>query len=194
MTEKGKSNLIITVVCVVIMAALVAGYYFYITHKDFRDQEKVKENIASLLAVDVEEQYPDSPVEVIKYYSDLIMCVYNDELTQEQFQDFAAHIRALFDEELLAQNSEEEYIKQLQEEAESYRKENKRISSYMVSSNKDVEYQEMDSQDYAVLFGYYHVKQKSERLSTCEEFMLRRDEDGKWRILGWQLSSGTDAE
>ena len=194
MTGKGKSNLIKTVVCVVIMAALVAGYYFYISHKDFRNQEKVEENIDSLLAVDLEKQYPDSPRGVILYYSDLIMCVYNDELTQEQFEDLAAHIRGLFDEELLAQNSEEDYMKQLQEEAESYREENKRISDCVVSTNKEVEYQEMDSQNYAILSGYYHIKQKGNRSSTCEEFMLRRDKDGKWRILGWQLSNGTDSE
>lgn len=58
METKKKSAIIKTIVCVIIMAALVVGYYIYISNKNFKTEkskEEKKENIETLLARDLEK-------------------------------------------------------------------------------------------------------------------------------------------
>lgn len=198
MEKKKKSTIVKTVVCIVIMALLVAGYYLYISNKDFRSQssrEEAQETLETLLAVDLEKNYPANPREVVVYYSDLICCVYNNELTDEELNKAAVQLRTLLDVELLEENSLKEYTERLQEEIETYRSEKKTITNYQVFKNSEVKYQKMKSKNYATLSVYYRIKTKgSNSATTCEEFLLREDEEGYWRILGWELSNGKTVE
>ncbi len=194
MEEKKKSRIIKTVICIVIMAALVIGYYIYISNKDFRtesNKEKEKDTIEKLLASDLEKEYPSNPREVITFYSDLICCIYNDEITEEQMDILVVKLRTLFDLELLEQNPLKEYVEDLKAEVADYKKKKKTIASYQVSKNSEIIYQEMDAENYATMSGYYRVKtKKSNPVTVCEEFLLRKDKEGYWRILGWELSNG----
>lgn len=194
MEEKKKSRIIKTVICIVIMAALVIGYYIYISNRDFRtesNKEKEKDTIEKLLASDLEKEYPSNPREVITFYSDLICCIYNDEITEEQMDILVVKLRTLFDLELLEQNPLKEYVEDLKAEVADYKKKKKTIASYQVSKNSEIIYQEMDAENYATMSGYYRVKtKKSNPVTVCEEFLLRKDKEGYWRILGWELSNG----
>ena len=194
MEEKKKSKIIKTVISIVIMAALVIGYYIYISNKDFRTEsskEKEKDTIEKLLASDLEKEYPSNPREVVTFYSDLICCIYNDEITEEQMDILVVKLRTLFDLELLEQNPLKEYVEDLKTEVADYKKKKKTIASYQVSKNSEIIYQEMDAENYATMSGYYRVKtKKSNPVTVCEEFLLRKDKEGYWRILGWELSNG----
>lgn len=194
MEEKKKSKIIKTVICVIIMAALVIGYYIYISNKDFRTEgskEEEKQMMETLLTKDLEKEYPANPREVVTLYSDFICCAYNSELTEEQIDILIVQLRTLFDLELLEQNPLKEYTEDLKAEIADYKEKKKVISSYQVSKNSEVVFQKMDSRDYATLSGYYRIKtKKSSPVTTCEEFLLRKDEEGYWRILGWELSNG----
>ena len=176
------------------MAALVIGYYIYISNKDFRTEsskEKEKDTIEKLLASDLEKEYPSNPREVVTFYSDLICCIYNDEITEEQMDILVVKLRTLFDLELLEQNPLKEYVEDLKTEVADYKKKKKTIASYQVSKNSEIIYQEMDAENYATMSGYYRVKtKKSNPVTVCEEFLLRKDKEGYWRILGWELSNG----
>lgn len=198
MEQKKKSNMIKTVVCIVIMAALVAGYYFYISNKDFRSEnskQEAKEETELLLNRDLEKDYPANPRDVVIYYSDLICSIYNEELTDEQVEKAAVQLRTLFDVELLEENTLNEYTKRLKEETAAYHAEKKTISNYQVFKNSEVKYQRMKGKNYAILSAYYRLKTKnSNPVTSCEEFLLRKDEDGYWRILGWELSNGKSKE
>lgn len=198
MEKKKKSVMIKTIVCVVIMALLVVGYYLYISNKDFRSQsskDEEQETLENLLAVDLEKEYPANPREVVVYYSDLICCIYNHELSDEELNKAAVQLRTLLDVELLQENSLKEYIERLKEEIEAYRSEKKTITNYQVFKNSEVKYQKMKSRNYATLSAYYRVKAKGAKTATIsEEFLLREDEEGYWRILGWELSNGKTLE
>lgn len=198
MEEKKKSTVVKTVICILIMAALVIGYYIYIVNKDFRSnssREKAEEQVTLLLNRDLEKNYPDNPRDLVIYYSDLICCLYNEDLTQEQMSQMAVQLRTLFDVELLEENSLNEYTQRLKEEAAAYKEEKKTISNYQVFKNSEIKYQKMEGESYAILSAYYRLKtNKSSPATTCEEFILRKDAEGYWRILGWELSNGKSLE
>ena len=64
----------------------------------------------------------------------------------------------------------------------------------LVISNKIVEYQtDKDGAQYASLHAEYWVRENNTTTTkSYEKYMLRKDENGNWKILYWQLSEATD--
>jgi len=192
-----RKGAIKTIICVVIMAALVGGYYLYISRKDFRTEgqkQEEQEEIEEVLGTDLGKNYPENPREVLVYYSKLLCCAYNQELTEEQFQALCVRIRALLDDELLKENTQDEYAQRMRAEIEEYKEEDKMITSYQVFKNSEVEYGEKDGDKFAVLSAYYRLKSKKTKdIRTAEEFIMRQDADGNWKILGWETTGAENA-
>ena len=103
-------------------------------------------------------------------------------------------MRELFDDELLASNPEKKHIESLKKDAESYHKEKKFISSYTVDKNSSVRKKTIDGKEYATLQASYLVQENNSGYTkTYEEFLLRADENGRWKIVGWEVVSGSGA-
>ena len=56
--------------------------------------------VMDILLRDIDKSYPPTPKEVLKYYSEITCCFYNDTLTQEQLEELAQRSYELYDEEL----------------------------------------------------------------------------------------------
>jgi len=67
---------------------LVVGYYAYLsgTHRT-EQQEAVMSEIDTALSRNLENNYPSTPKEVVKYYNDLMKCFYNEDCTEEELQE-----------------------------------------------------------------------------------------------------------
>lgn len=181
--KKGMKGLILAA----IMVLLVVGYYAYLSNKTADNTEEVILLTATqeVLSRDLQRNYPPSPKEVLKYYSELTMSFYNEEHDEEDVIALARKARELYDAELLAKQTEEQYIHMLSEDIEEYKKEQKTISSYSTSSSVDVEYYTRDSYEWAKLSCIYTLRQETTLASTQEDFLLRKDTEGHWKIYGW---------
>ena len=94
----------------IFLLVLVVGYYAYLsgTHRT-EQQEAVMSEVDTALSRDLDNDYPATPKEVIKYYNDLMKCFYNEECTAEELQDLGRKSLQLFDEELQENNDEDTY-------------------------------------------------------------------------------------
>ncbi len=184
--KKGMKGLILTA----IMILLVVGYYAYLSNKTADNTEEVIQLTATqeVLSRDLQRSYPPSPKEVLKYYSDLTMSLYNEEHDDADVIALAQKARELYDADLLANQTEEQYIRMLAEDIDEYKKEKKTISSYSTSSSVDVEYYTRDNSDWAKLSCIYTLRQETTLASTQEDFLLRKDTEGHWKIYGWVVS------
>ena len=54
------------------------------------------------------------------------------------------------------------------------------------SSSTDVEEFERDGYEWAQLYAFYNVRQEGKVVKVTEIFLMRKDEDGRWKIYGWQ--------
>ena len=45
---------------------------------------------------------------------------------------------------------------------------------------------ERDGYEWAQLYAFYNVRQSTQIVKVTEEFLMRKDEDGRWKIFGWQ--------
>ena len=107
-----KTNTSVTKITVffIFLLVLVVGYYAYLsgTHRT-EQQEAVMSEIDTALSRNLENNYPSTPKEVVKYYNDLMKCFYNEDCTEEELQELGKKSLQLFDEELRENNEEESY-------------------------------------------------------------------------------------
>lgn len=186
--KKKKQGGIKSIIIVLILIALVVGYYFHLSQKT-QVQKEVRQISAvdTALLRDLEHDYPPSPKEVVKYYAEITKCFYDNGYDEEQLVKLAKKSRELFDDELKNQQSDDEYLRSLKFDIENYNEQNIVISSYSTSSSVDVERWTDSGREYASLFCMYNIRQGSMIMGSNHEFLLRKDEDGHWKILGWSL-------
>lgn len=186
----GQKNTIRLIVIGCILVAMLIGFYYYIAHKtgSGKGEEAVKitETQAALLR-NLEMNYPPSPKEVIKYYCEITRCFYNETHTDEELEELALQIQKLYDDELVANQTQEEYMQNLISDIASMQKQGYVISSYSTSSSTDVDYFTEDGFEWARIYCGFSIRKGTTIISTNERFLLRKDRDGHWKIYGWEL-------
>lgn len=186
------SGAVKTVIVVVIMAALIVLAYYRMnnTTKGNGTQKETSVAISAVdevLMRDLDRNYPPSPKEVVKYYSELTKAMYNSDLTDEQIEALGARAMELYDPELAANQQWNRYIADLKSEIASKRSQEYAIMSYSLSASTDVVYFSKNGYECASLYCTYNIRNGSVPGSVMEQFILRQDENEHWRILGWVL-------
>jgi hypothetical protein len=182
---------LVAALCVVI----VVSYYYYLSHKnDNASGEETVEltEVDKIIAKDFDQDYPSTPRGVVKWYNRIITAFYAEDYTDEELEEMADQIRLLLDDELLSYNSREDYLASLKTDIEDYKSRDKKILQSKVSDSSDVTYATVDGDYCAYVNAYYFAKEGNDYSRTYEEYVLRRDEEGRWKILAFQLTDGED--
>lgn len=192
-TQGGVKALIIGI----ILLCLVLGYYYYLSNKDagVKDESEVTVTaVQDALMKNLDNNYPPSPREVLKYYGELVQCLHNEEYSEEEFLQLAMQIQRLYDDELVANQTQEQYIQSLTWDINSMKDKEVVISSYSLSSSTDVERFEMDGYSWAKLNMTFTLRQGKGLDVTEEVFLLRKDAEGHWKIYGWKLAEDVTSD
>lgn len=186
MKRSGIASIIIT--CV-ILVAVIGGFAFYLGHKSRTSEEEVVESTAvqKVLQRDLQRNYPPTPKEVVKCFAEITKCFYNEEYSEEDLEKLAAKIQELYDDELIANKSQEDYLADLRSEIVNMKENNYTIHSYEVSASTDVEFFTEKEDACARLYCNFYVKQGAGNVPSLEQFVLRKDAEDHWKILGWDL-------
>jgi len=190
--EKGmkRSGVISIIVIGVILAAVVAGYAIHLNNKAKASGEEVVEStpVQKVLQRDLEKNYPPTPKEVVKYYAEITKCFYNETYTEEELGQLALKIQELYDTELVENKTQEEYMEDLRTEIANMKESSSTISGYVLSASVDVEEFTQNGDSCARLYCTFSIKQGTKgTMRSMEQFVLRKDEDEHWKILGWDL-------
>lgn len=183
---KHLKNLIIGLVLV----GLIVGYYFYLSNRQVDNTEKVvstNEEVSKLINRNLDgSYYPEFPGDVVKFYSRIVQAYYLTELSQKEIHALGMQARKLFDVELLGYNPEEEYFKNLEQDIEEYRKLERIIPDYTIESSSDIQTFTFQGDQYAKVTAAYMVREKGNFATIYQEYTLRKDKDGRWKILYWE--------
>lgn len=184
-TPRGTFFLILAIGCV-----LLAYYLLNLKVEKSKPEDYVKlTEVQEVLARNLETNYPQTPKEVIKYYSEITKCFYNEEYTEEELYDLAMKAMGLYDHDLAANKTEEEYLVDLKSEIQAFKNNGYSVSSYSTSSSTDVYYFEEDGYQFARLYCTYNVRMGTVTQPIEEIFLLRMDLEGHWKIYGWDAAS-----
>ena len=187
----GKKGFVIAIILVV----LIIGYYFYLSNREVEPkEEEVKLTQAQeLLLRDLDRNYPPTPKEVVKYYFQITKCLYNEDLSEEDIEALALKLAEMFDDELAANQVEEEYFENLKNEIMAFKNGNM-ILNYSTSSSTDVDYFNENGRECARLYGTFYLQVNKKMNSLEEVFVLRKDDEGHWKLYGWDTVSETQTQ
>ncbi len=135
---------------------------------------------------EMEENYPLTVCQVVQLFTRIQKCYYNEKCSETELIKLAYMATILFDEELVENNPFDVYISDLQEEIKLYNKANKIISRVILGKSSDVTYSTVEGEKYASVECVYYVQDDTTTAKNITTYILRKNEDGKWKILGWQ--------
>lgn len=187
--KKNSTSMTKITIFLVFLIVLVVGYYSYLSGRNRTEQqEAVMSAVDTALARDLTNDYPATPKEVIKYYNDIIKCFYNEECTEEEVQELGEKSLQLFDEKLRENNEEDAYLTRLQGEIKDYQDNKRKITSVSLAPSTNVDYYTADGFSFARISCGYGMTENGKKTSTMMVYLLRRDENRKWKIYGWETA------
>ena len=112
------------IILLVVLVFLVLGYYFHLSNRDVAEPEETDAQIMTMtqkaLGRNLETNYPPSPREVVKYFSEITQCFYNEEHDDEEIKALGLQMRGIYDDELIANQTEEEYLDLFKKDIDEY--------------------------------------------------------------------------
>ena len=126
-------------------------------------------------------------LEVRRSLEELAIELAIERMADEDLEELAEQIQLLYDEELIANKSQEDYMQDLRSEIVSMKENKYTIVGYEVSPSTDVEFFTEKEDSCARLYCNFYVKQGAGNVPSLEQFVLRKDGEGHWKILGWDL-------
>lgn len=184
-----KFKMSTSIIIIVVSVAVIVGLFLFISNRLEKDDEPSDVQITAvqnILLRNMDNNYPPTPKEVLKYYSDITQCFYAGGYTEEEFIQLANRALELYDDELRANQDYDVYMDDLRAEIDSFKEKDWSISSYSTSSSTDVLEFKRDGYEWAQLYAFYNVRQSTEIVKVTEIFLMRKDENGRWKIYGWE--------
>lgn len=192
---KNVKYVIIAIACICVICA---GFYFF--SQDNKEKEADLTEIEKVIVKDLEKNYPKTPREVVKFYNKIVKCYYGDEPTEAQLNDLVDQMLFLLDDDLLLRNPRDEYYNSVVSDIAQYKEEKKQLVSTDVCDSNDVKYVtdnkngETEKDELAYVNASYFIKDDGEFGYSYQQFVLRQDEDGRWKILTFYQIEGEESD
>ena len=185
----------IVILAIVIVAAICTAFYI-VNNNSKKESAKEAEltEIQKITTRNMEKDYPATPREVIKFYNRIIKCYYGRQYSDDELEQLADQALSMFDDDLLKKNEKESYIESVKSDAAQYEEDNKSISQTDVCDSNDVKYMTDNGDDIAYVTASYFIKNGSSYTKTYQEYVLRKDDDGGWKILTFYKIEGESSE
>lgn len=181
-----------TIIVIAVLVALGLGYYYYLANKDTgKDATDIAADtgeVSVLISKDIMANYPESPKDVVNLYARITKAYYDTSLTDEQIEALGKQARLMFDDELRNTQTDADFYEKLKEDIGNYNSTKTRISSYVIQSAAKTKYSTFKDRQYASIALVYYLRQGDKLIDSPTKFTLRKDDDGHWKILFWELT------
>ena len=192
---KNAKYVIIAIACI---CAICAGFFFF--SQGNTENEKDLTEIEKVIVKDLKNNYPKTAREVVKFYNRIAKCYYGDNPTEEQLNDLVDQMLLIMDDDLLLVNPRDAYYNSVVRDIAQYKAEEKQLVSTDVCSSNDVKYVtddkngEAEKDELAYVKASYFINTDGKFAYTYQQFVLRLDEDGRWKILAFYQIEGEDSD
>lgn len=182
----------------VILAAIIIVYYIHvgnISNQDPTDKLPKDSELYKLITRDLDGQYyPEFPRGVVDFYAQITKAYYYYDLTEAQIEALGTQAKKLFDEELVKENPDDKFFDLLKKDIEYYRTNKVKITDYSVEKSSDIDMYTFDGREYASVRALYYVSENegTSRKFVYQDYTLRKDSDGRWKILFWESADAPE--
>ena len=188
--KKGNSGETLKVVIMVILVALVIlGIYMTLIVRGGKNQSDEETSLLTevqqITTMNLDENYPNSERDVVSLFGRITKALYGETYTDEEFSQMASQLEKLYDPELLAQQNG--YESSLKDEVQQKKNDYYTVQNYVVADKDEIVYKKIDGKECASLDCLFAMRQNTEMATINYVFILRKSDDGRWKILGWTV-------
>lgn len=188
--KKGNSGETLKVVIMVILVALVIlGIYMALIVRGGKNQSDEETSLLTevqqITTMNLDENYPNSERDVVSLFGRITKALYGETYTDEEFSQMASQLEKLYDPELLAQQNG--YESSLKDEVQQKKNDYYTVQNYVVADKDEIVYKKIDGKECASLDCLFAMRQNTEMETINYVFILRKSDDGRWKILGWTV-------
>ncbi len=183
--QKALRIFIVGLACV----GILLGYYFYLSTKNDARKSDTNVQLSEVQAIvdkDFDRDYPETPRAVIKWYNRIITAYYGADYDEDEFMAMAQQTRKLLDSELLEANPNDTYMRNVREDIQDWKNRSKTIVNSEVCDTKSVTYKVINGKECAYVTAYYFTKENSSFSRTYQQYCLRQDAMGRWKIVAFK--------
>lgn len=184
------------VILLILIAVLIVGAFALVAYRTPKTAEEATEVTEkdALMSKNIAVSYPSTPREVLKLYNRYMVCLYgveSDQLTDDEVRTLGIKMRQMYDEELLEANPQESHLQKLTQEIVAFQADEKVMIQANVCDSNEVDYIDVDGASGALLEASYFIKKGSKEFSrTYQQYLMRKDANGNWKILGFVKVNG----
>lgn len=179
------------IIVVIVLAALAVGYFYYLSNRkneeSYNSEDTEVTKVFYAINRNLDENYPETAKEVVEFYVLIEECMYNEEYSDSEFVDLINQMRKLLDQELLDTDTFSEQYEALSVEVVEKQNTGTKLIETTLGSNRDVSYTVFEENDYAKVPCVYYFKNEDGTVASSQEYILRKDEDGNWKVLATNL-------
>lgn len=175
-----------------VFVMVIAGlaYYFYLSNRPQKSPDlKTHTDAQIMLEKNLDEDYPKTVRETVKYHCNYLKYSYNDKYSDDELVLVNRQIRKLLDEELLEINDEDTQLQGLKKEIQQFKDEKKKFVNFSLAEGSQVQYNTEGDIEYASIKVTLGIQVSGSAATVEEEYLLRKDSTGRWKIMGWQVSN-----
>lgn len=182
-----------------LVVAVVLGIFLLLNQDEddgvFSKEDKPNTEAQNILSKDIDRNYPATVREVVRLYARISKCYHNEKISEEEFKGLVEMQRKLFDEEFLANNPLDTFTNNLAAEIDSAKKRKYQMVIWHVQKESSVvTWQDGDNNFASIVASFTMTEKEVGYTRTYEEFLLREDASGRWKIVGWRLTDPIEIE
>lgn len=184
-------NVRIVIIAIVSIVVICGGFFLFSQNRNSGNPDELTE-LEKVLVKDLEKDYPKTPREVIKFYNRIVQCYHMEGTKKEELGKLVDQMMLLWDADMLAKNSREEYYATVVSDVELYKQNKKIITSITICDSNDVIYKTDDRNGDKLAFvdTTYFVNTNGQFANSYMRFGLRQDAAGRWKVVGVTLKEG----
>lgn len=179
-----KSAIIKSVVLVALGALIVLGVFFLFTRtkKTGKEEDYELTVVDEITTTNLEKNYPADARMVVDFYGKIMKTLYRETYTEEQQMKMLDVLAGIMDDELLA--GQTSFYQSMRSEVEQRKKEDYSIVAYVVQ-NAEPNVVKVDGSKMCNIDCLFSLRHKTVTTASYYQFVMRQDDEGKWKILGW---------
>jgi len=182
------------VAAIAIVVMFILGAFLILNNRNGDDATTSKnkteyEIITSKVDGDLDAYYPKTPKTVMETYCRILKCLQNDKLEDSEIEKLVIIQRKMFDEDFLAENPYVTYLATVKNDLAKSQKTNSTMSYYVVEFESGVDKTTFNGSNMANVQVKFCFSNDGSLETFYEEYVLREDESGNYKIFGWKSST-----
>jgi len=185
-----KSAVIKSVVLIFFAALIVLGMYLLLTRNKEKepkyDESYALSSVDEITTTNLDKNYPANPKKVVELYAKTMQVLYRETYSADQELKMITVLSGLMDDELLANQAN--FTQSMRNEVQERKKEDYSISNYVVLT-KDIDETTVDGRKMCHVDLMYSLRKGTSGTSILKyRYVMRQDDAGNWKIMGWDLA------